>query len=159
VPVVRRGWPHGWPHGWPQRGWRRRWWACVSRYVYVPAAALADLDEVAAALAVLGLPVERSHRPVMLEGSFECPGEPVDLRLPAGTLDAVEDFGFVRTADGPLRLVCAELDRTLLVERLLGPLHTAVTEARVRAAAAQAGLELEQATLADGHRRLVLRRR
>jgi hypothetical protein len=131
----------------------------MSRYVHVPAITLADLQEVATTLAAMGLPVERGRGPVMLEGSFECPGEPVDLRLPAGTLDAVEDFGFVRTAEGPLRLVCGELDRALLVERLLGPLKLAVTEARVRAAASHAGLELEQATEADGRRRLVLRRR
>jgi hypothetical protein len=132
----------------------------VSRYVHVAATALADLDEVASALVAMGLPAERSPRgAVMLEGSFECPGEPVDLRLPAGTLDAVEDFGFVRTAEGPLRLVCGELDRALLVERLLGPLRAAVTEARVRAAAAHAGLELEAITTTEGPRRLVLRRR
>lgn len=131
----------------------------MSRYVHVAATALTDLDEVALALASLGLPVQRGPRgPVMLEGSFECPGEPVDLRLPAGTLDAVEDFGFVRTAEGPLRLVCGELDRTLLVDRLLGPLRTAVSEARIRSAAATAGLELEAVTT-EGPRRLVLRRR
>jgi hypothetical protein len=132
----------------------------VSRYVHVAATALTDLDEVAGALASMGLFVQRGERgPVMLEGSFECPGEPVDLRLPAGTLDAVEDFGFVRTAEGPLQLVCGELDRTLLQERLLAPLRTAVTEARVRAAAARAGLELEAVTTTEGPRRLVLRRR
>ncbi len=131
----------------------------MSRYVHVAAEALADLDEVAGALASLGLAIQYGRKPVMLEGSYECPGEPVDLRVPAGTLDAIEDFGFVRTADGSLRLVCGEIDRALLVERLLGPLHAAVSEARVRTAASQAGLELEQATEADGRRRLVLRRR
>ena len=132
----------------------------MSRYVHGAATALADLDEVASALASMGLPPQRGPRgAVMLDGSFECPGEPVDLRLPAGTLDAVEDFGFVRTAEGPLRLVCGELDRALLVERLLGPLQVAVTEARVRAAAARAGLELEATATTEGPRRLVLRRR
>jgi len=132
----------------------------VSRYVHVAATALADLDEVATALVGMGLPVQRSPRgPVMLEGSFECPGEPVDLRLPAGTLDAVEDFGFARAPDGTLRLVCGELDRSLLVDRLLARLPAAVAEARVRAAAAHAGLELEEVAPVDGQRRLVLRRR
>lgn len=130
----------------------------MSRYVHVAATALSDLHEVATALAGMGLPVQRGRGQVMLEGSIECPGEPVDLRLPAGTLDSVEDFGFVRTPDG-LRLVCGELDRGVLVERLLGPLRIAVTESRVRAAATDAGLELEHATEADGRRRLVLRRR
>lgn len=132
----------------------------MSRYVHVAATALTDLDEVARALASMGLSVQRGPRgPVMLEGSFECPGEPVDLRLPAGTLETVEDFGFVRTTDGPLRLVCGELDRTLLVDRLLGPLRAAVTEARIRTAATAAGLELEAVTQREGPRRLVLRRR
>lgn len=94
----------------------------------------------------------------MLEGSIECPGEPVDLRLPAGTLDAVEDFGFVVEPDG-VRLVCGELDRPLLQERLLAPLELALGEQTVRRAAAEAGLEVEQTTEVDGRRRLVLRRR
>jgi hypothetical protein len=58
-----------------------------------------------------------------------------------------------------LRLVCGELDRALLVERLLDPLRVALAEARVRAAAGHAGLELETVAHADGQRRLVLRRR
>jgi hypothetical protein len=132
----------------------------MSRYVQVAATALTDLDEVARALASMGLPLQRSERGLlMLEGSFECPGEPVELRLPAGTLDAIEDFGFVRTAEGPLELVCGELDRTLLVDRLLAPLRTTITETRVRTAAARAGLELESTTATEGQRRLVLRRR
>ena len=130
----------------------------MSRYVQVAATALTDLDEVARALATLGLPFQRGERgPVMLEGSFECPGEPVDLRLPPGTLDAIEDFGFVRAPDGTLHLVCGELDRTLLESRLLPPLRTAVTEARIHAAATRAGLELVPTT--EEPRRLILRRR
>jgi hypothetical protein len=132
----------------------------VSRYVHVVAATLTDLEEIAAALATLGLPVERGLRgPVMLDGSLECVGEPVDLRLPAGTLDAVEDFGLSRTPDGAVQLVCGEIDRALLDERLLQPLRAAVAEARLRAAAAQAGLELHEAPAAVGERRLLLRRR
>lgn len=130
----------------------------MSRYVHVAATALSDLHEVTTALVGMGLQVQRGRGQVMLEGSLECTGEPVDLRLPAGTLDTVEDFGFVRTAEG-LRLVCGELDRDVLVERLLGPLRVALTEGRIRAAATEAGLELEHATVADGQRRLVLRRR
>ncbi|MEX1364677.1 MAG: hypothetical protein AB1Z98_16235, partial [Nannocystaceae bacterium] len=90
----------------------------MSRYVQVAAPALSSLDELAAGLEALALPVQRARghqrsRRLMLEGSIECPGEPVDLRLPAGTLDAVEDFGFVQADDG-VRLVCGELDRDLL---------------------------------------------
>lgn len=132
----------------------------MSRYVHVAAPALHDLDEVAHGLTALGLSVQRGpgQRPVMLEGSLECAGEPVDLRVPAGTLDSVEDFGFVRREDG-LHLVCGEIDRALLLESLLAPLQQVIAEARVRRAAADAGLEIEQTTEVDGRRRLVLRRR
>lgn len=129
----------------------------MSRYVQVAAPALHDLEEVARGLAALGLSVERGRGPVMLEGSLECDGEPVDLRLAAGTLDSVEDFGFVRRDDG-VHLVCGELDRDLLLGSLLAPLRQVVAEARVRQAAADAGLQVEQTTEVDGQRRLVLRR-
>jgi len=130
----------------------------MSRYVRVSATALRSLDEVAAGLLQLGLPMQRSRRPVMLEGSLECAGEPVDLRLPSGTLGSVEDFGFVRSETGPV-LVCGEYDRELLEQTLLAPLHRAVTELRVRRAAAEAGLQIEQTNEVDGQRRIVLRRR
>ena len=133
----------------------------MSRYVRVDAVTLGSLDDVAQALGARGLAVQRGRSPrsrVMLEGSLECVGEPVDLRLPAGTLDAVEDFGFVEE-DGGVRLVCGELDRALLEEHLLGPLRQAASERRVRRAAAEAGLEVEQTATTDGRRRLVLRRR
>jgi hypothetical protein len=68
----------------------------------------------------------------MLEGSLGCTGEPVDLRLPAGTLDAIEDFGFVREG-GEIRLVCGELDAERLQRDLLVPLRAAVVQTRVEA--------------------------
>lgn len=129
----------------------------MSRYVRVPATAVRSLDEVAAGLLHLGLPMQRGRRPVMLEGSIECSGEPVDLRLPSGTLGSVEDFGFVTSEGGPV-LVCGEYDRELLEQTLLAPLLRAVTELRVRHAAAEAGLQIEQTTEVDGQRRIVLRR-
>jgi len=129
----------------------------MSRYVHVATPALCDLDEITAGLVQLGLPVERGRRRRMLEGSVECSGEPVDLRLPAGTADSVEDFGFIQGPDGPV-LVCGELDRELLEQALLAPLRQAITELRLRQAAGDAGLKVEQATDADGQRRLILRR-
>ncbi len=119
--------------------------------------ALTSLDEVQRGLAALGLTAERGRGQRMLQGSLECPGEPVDLRLPAGTMDAVEDFGFVEHADG-LRLVCGELDEAVLERQLLAPLRAAVAELRVTGAAEQAGLTVETTTESDGRRRLVLRR-
>ena len=113
-------------------------------------------DELAAALAELGLVPEWADPALglMLAGSLECAGEPVDLRLPAGTLGAVEDLGFI-LADGQLALVCGELDRNLLTRRLVTPL---VAAARARSFAA-ADLEVEESLAADGTRRLQLRPR
>ncbi|MCH9681418.1 MAG: hypothetical protein K0V04_08295 [Deltaproteobacteria bacterium] len=130
----------------------------MSRYVQVATPALHGLDVVAEGLAAMGLSVQRERRRVMLEGSVECSGEPVDLRLPAGTLDTVEDFGFVQGPEG-LQLVCGELDRALLEERLLPPLQAVVAEQKLRGAAERAGMEIESTTEADGRRRLVVRRR
>lgn len=114
-------------------------------------------DELAAALHELGLVPEWANPDVglMLAGSLECAGEPVDLRLPAGTLGAVEDLGFILAPTG-LALICGELDRTLLERRLLTPLRAAVAVARARSFAAAADLELEDSLSADGTRRLRL---
>ncbi len=128
----------------------------MSRYEHVSLAPLAR-DELAAGLAELGLIPTWADPAVglMLAGSLECAGEPVDVRLPAGTLGAIEDFGFLLTANG-LALVCGELDRNLLARRLVTPLVAAVATARARHFASAAGLELEEQVEVDGTRRLRL---
>lgn len=133
--------------------------AAVSRYQRVELAPQTR-DELAAALAELGLVPEWADPTLglMLAGSLECAGEPVDLRLPAGTLGAVEDLGFILT-DGQLTLICGELDRNLLTRRLVTPLIAAVASARARRFAADADLDLEESLAADGTRRLQLRPR
>ncbi|MCA9695429.1 MAG: hypothetical protein KC636_37975 [Myxococcales bacterium] len=125
----------------------------MSRYVRVETSAR-TLDELAAALAALELIVERGQAGarLMLQGSLECAGEPVDLRLPPGQLDAVEDFGFLRGPTGRIELVCGEYDRSLLEERLLPRLAAALTRARARAHAKRAGLAVEEVLEADGLR-------
>lgn len=127
----------------------------MSRYQRLGLAPLTR-DELASALAELGLVAEFAapHTQLELQGSLECTGEPVDVRLPAGTLGAVEDLGFVLTPT--LALVCGELDRNLLQRRLVDPLTQAVATARARAAAAAAGLAVEEHLEADGTRRLLL---
>lgn len=127
----------------------------MSRYQRLALAPLTR-DELAAGLAELGLAAEWAapHAQLELEGSLECVGEPVDVRLPAGTLGAVEDLGFVLAP--ALALVCGELDRGLLERRLLTPLAQTVAAARARAAAAAAGLAVEEHLEADGTRRLLL---
>lgn len=143
----------------------------MSRYQRLTLAPLTR-DELAAGLAELGLTAEWADADSQLEliGSLECTGEPVDVRLPAGTLGAVEDLGFVLgptsrpsglgSASAPaapqLALVCGELDRTLLERRLLAPLTAAVAAARARAAATAAGLTIDEHLEADGTRRLLL---
>lgn len=120
-----------------------------------------EVDELAslgAALESLGLAVELPEfagDALMLRGSLECAGEPVALRLAAGTLDSVEDFGFV-LAEGRVQLVCGEVDRRLLERRLVERLGPALALVRTRRAAAIAGLELEERVEADGTRRIRL---
>ena len=122
----------------------------MSRYVAV-ALELRSLDEVDAGLRRMGLAVERGRDRVMLEGSLECTGEPVDIRIAAGTLDAIEDFGFVREG-GEIRMVCGELDAERLRRDLLVPLRAAVVQARVEAT----GMRVEAVELGvDGIRIVV----
>lgn len=132
----------------------------MSRYVRVALDAdVATADQLRAALTQLGLDdAAAAEIPggLMLTGSLECAGEPVDLRLPAGALGAVEDFG-LRRERGRWQLVCGEHDRALLSARLVGPLHQLLAEARVRAAAATAGLGVEAVREADGTVRLRVR--
>lgn len=124
----------------------------MSRYVRVDLP-VRDLtrDELVTGLRALQLPVELADLPggLMLHGNFECAGEPVDLRLPAGALGAAGDFG-LRAEGGTFVLVCGEHDRALLSERLVAPLTRALTGARVRAAAAAAGLDVDTDVAADG---------
>ncbi|MBX7082749.1 MAG: hypothetical protein K1X88_26320 [Nannocystaceae bacterium] len=123
----------------------------MSRFVHV-ALELGTLAEVEAALHALALPLERSDDGVALRGSVECGDEPVTLRLPAGTLDAAEDFGFVADAHGLATLVCGEPDRAHLQRALVQPLLACVAQARVAAAAGLQITALERE--ADGTVRL-----
>lgn len=130
----------------------------MSRYVEVTVDA-ANLDEVAAALGTLEIAYQRAQAdPVMLEGSLECPGQPVEIRVEAGTRGAVEDFGFVTGDDGAPRLVCGDLDRSRLEGGLLGPLKAAIARARALAVATESGLTAEERVERDGTRRILLRR-
>lgn len=131
----------------------------MSRYVRVELAAeAATTEHLLAALAGLGLAAAAAEIPggLMLTGSLECAGEPVDLRLPAGALGAVEDFG-LRRAGNRWQLVCGEHDRALLAERLVGPLTQRLAADRVRLAAEAAGLGVEAVREADGTLRLRVR--
>lgn len=131
----------------------------MSRYVRLDLGAreLARAD-LQAALLGLGLAPTSAEIPggLMLEGNFECAGEPVDLRLPAGALGAAGDFG-LRAEGSTFVLVCGEHDRALLAERLVAPLTQALAAARVRAAATAAGLAVDTVQAADGTLRLRVR--
>lgn len=112
----------------------------MSRYVHVVMGAVA-LDEVASALTALHVPHTCGEQ--MLQGSLECTGEPVVLRIEPLGVGAVEDLGFV-VEGGALRLVCGELDRARLEAQLLPRLHAEIARARVRAAGADAGLDVSE---------------
>lgn len=117
--------------------------------------------ELIAGLCELGLDPEQAEFAddrVMLHGSLECAGEPVDLRMPAGALGSVEDFGLA-LADGRWRLICGEVDRKLLERRLVEPLGQALVLLRAREAAERADLALSESVEPDGTRRLRLRPR
>lgn len=95
---------------------------------------------------------------VMLRASLECAGEPVDIRLAAGELGSIEDFGLA-IAEGRWRLICGDVDRKLLERRLIDPLGQALALLRARQAAARADLALSESVEPDGTRRLRLRPR
>lgn len=131
----------------------------MSRYVRVDLAPVPlARDELQAALAARGLAAAVAEIPggLMLAGNFECAGEPVDLLLPAGALGAASDFGLRQDPDG-WQLVCGEHDRALLHERLVAPLKRALAAARVQAAAARAGLDVDALRQEDGTLRLRVR--
>lgn len=129
----------------------------VSRYVEIAVGAIADLDAIADALGDLRVPHQRATAdPLMLAGSLECPGQPVDIRLEAGTFGSVEDFGFVRGPQG-VQLVCGELDRSRIQTRLMGPLEAAIARRRALQMAADSGLKAEERREADGTLRILLR--
>ncbi len=118
--------------------------ATVSRYVRMELSAV-SLAEVEASLTRLGIAYARG--PVLLRGSVECVGDPVDLRLDARPHGAVEDFGFAQRGT-TLELVCGELDRDHLSRTLLTRVVHDIRTHAVRNVAERLGLAVE----ADGTR-------
>lgn len=106
----------------------------MSRYVKITTQAT-SLDQVTAALTAMGIAFERRDTGVMLQGSLECVGEPVAVRIEPGVADAVEDFGFALDR-GVVTLVCGDVDRDVLTEQVLQPLTQRLAETSVRAAVA-----------------------
>ncbi|MEZ4454687.1 MAG: hypothetical protein R3B09_34870 [Nannocystaceae bacterium] len=132
----------------------------MSRYVRIDTQ-LRDLAEVDAALRSLGATPTLADEPagLMLQGSLECAGEPVDLRLEAGAFGSVEDLGLRREASGELVLICGEPDREHLAVHLLAPLRVAIARARAERAAEREGLAVDAVADEHGVVRLHLRRR
>jgi hypothetical protein len=133
----------------------------MSRYVRVQLR-VSELSTIAFGLQQLGIAFEHGHDRVMLQGSLECSGDPVDLRVEAGVGGSVEDFGFCLVDAGTqttVELVCGEIDRHQLERTVLAPLLSAVASETVRRSATQAGLEVSPFIDASGQRRLVLKRR
>jgi hypothetical protein len=128
----------------------------MSRYVEVELAQ-GSIAEVLAALVAIGVAFEHTREALMLRGGIECAGQPAIVRVLAGTLGAVEDFGFVEDAAGAAVLVCGEPDRGVLTERLLVPLRA---ELALRRLAAAPTIAIEAAIVEqDGSMRLRLRPR
>ncbi len=128
----------------------------MSRYVSV-AVASRSCSEMLAGLEALGLcPETGDGHLLMLEGSLECAGEPVELRFDAGTCGSVEDFGFVRNSEGAYQLVCGEVDRALLERELLEHLHQQLVLRAVRGAVEELGYRSE--TVAGDIVRILVRK-
>jgi hypothetical protein len=128
----------------------------MSRYVTL-ALTVRDIEDVAHALQRLDIAVERGVDRVMLRGSLECAGEPVDLRVEPDAFDTIEDFGFVREGD-TIRLVCGELDRGRLESSMLPALQAEVAALQVQRAAHASGVQTTVTLEPDGTRRIKLRR-
>lgn len=105
----------------------------MSRYTTV-VVERATAEAVAQALADLGIKIQSNPqgRAIMLDDTFECAGEPVDLRVDAGPMGTIEDFGF-RTQGNRLELVCGELDQKIIERDLLPRLRTRLADQRLRA--------------------------
>lgn len=127
----------------------------MSRFVEVELA-LGSLDEVARALAAIGVAFERTGEPLLLEGGIECGDVPVLLRIAAGTCGSVEPLGFVAGAGGIAVLVCGEPDRRRLERDLITPLVAEVSRARL---SADPTLEVETIAATDGTIRVRVRSR
>jgi hypothetical protein len=154
----------------------------MSRYVQV-AVESATLAEVSDALRRLGLSVNVGlDDPVLLPPSLECAGELVDVACPAGSMGAVEAFGFRLGPAGdaqqtsslqasslqasarlPIQpnelaavtLVCGDVDRRRLERELVPKLRFEVAAARVTAEAATRGLAVERVEAGDNPRLVV----
>ena len=131
----------------------------MSRYVRLECPNL-TVPQLQQQLQAMGIEHEvAGRRRLMLQGSLECEGEPVDVRCPPGVASAVEDFGFV-VEDGALRLVCGDVDRAHVDAELLQPLVQRVAEAEVRQRAERAGLDVERVTTDPrGNKRIILKDR
>ena len=131
----------------------------MSRYVRLPCASL-SFSQLREQLTAQGIPHEvAGRRRLMLQGSLECEGEPVDLRCPPGVAGAVEDFGFV-LHEGSLVLICGDVDRSHIEAELLQPLLQRLAQAQVRQMAKSAGMDVERVvTDARGKTRIVLKDR
>jgi hypothetical protein len=126
----------------------------VSRYVSVPLQ-VRRREEITAGLQALNTPHQTAGTDrILLDGSLECAGEPVDIRLAAGIAGACEDFGFVRDPDGAFRMVCGDVDRALVTRNLLVPLQLEIAQQRL---AQGSDTTVEHHVEADGTRRVLVR--
>ncbi len=122
----------------------------MSKYVQLPECiAIESRQELIQALKALGLKQDqdffhaKTSRKIMLEGSLECAGEPVDLRICREVLGNVEDFGFV-IKNQELQLICGELDQKVLNEAILVPLKKHLIHSRLESRAeTEQSLEVE----------------
>ena len=128
----------------------------MSRYLHLELSHI-TLEELPSALEFFKIPHEIAHAGELLtlEGSLECVGDPVQIRLPSGSCNTVEDYGFV-LVEGKLHLICGEYDRRLLQDTLIHPLSQHIMLKRAQKLATKNGMHIEDTLEIDGTRRIRL---
>jgi hypothetical protein len=97
----------------------------------------------------------QSSEQVLLSGSLECAGEPVDVRIAAGALGSIQDFGF-RQNGHAYELVCGEFDRTTLATTLRAALDRVFAQATVEASLRNTAFRSEKVELENGETRYIV---
>jgi len=123
----------------------------MSRYVHLDLP-VEDRAELTRALDALGVPYTTAGAEgLLLDGSLECAGEPVDVRIAPEVFGTIQDWG-LRRAARTIEVVCGDTDRRHLTQTVLPRILAQVTAARLEAA----GHRTRHVVDADGTHRLVV---
>ncbi|RMG93747.1 MAG: hypothetical protein D6705_17830 [Deltaproteobacteria bacterium] len=123
----------------------------MSQYVHVDVP-IESREELLAALSACGLVHQvAGAEGLVLEGSVECAGDPVDVRVAPEAAETVQDWGF-SYENGRVMLVCADVDRPRLERQIVPRITAEIVRARLTAA----GHHTRTVVDADGRHRIVV---